>query len=126
EVLKQKAMALSSESQRVTKLLLAQEPGDAAGQLNSAAAGLNGCLMKLSRILVPVSYSAVDRFESDLAVPIPPFSRLQPVAELASMDDHSNAFKFLERKMVRERNRVCHALTEAAEIIEQTLNGLNA
>jgi hypothetical protein len=126
EVLKQKAMALSSASQRITKLVLEQEPDAAADQLNSAAAGLNACLMKLSRILVPASYSAVDRFESDLAVPIPPFPRLQPVAELASMDDHSNAFKFLERKMVRERNRVCHALIEAAELIEQTLNGLNA
>jgi hypothetical protein len=124
EVLKQKARALNSETQRVTKLVLEQEMGDAVDQLNSAAAGLNTCLMKLSRILVPVSYSAVDRFESDLAVPIPPFPRLQPVAELASMDDQSNAFKFLERKMLRERNRVCHALIEAAELIEQTLSGL--
>ena len=81
--------------------------------------------MKLSRILIPVGYSAVDRFESDLAVPIPPLPRLQPVSELASMDDRSNGFKFLERKMVRERNRICHALIEAAECIEQTLNDLN-
>ena len=55
---------------------------------------------------------------------IPPFARLQPVAELAVMDADSHDFKFLERKMVRERNRVCHALFEAVGCIDQTLRGL--
>ena len=40
------------------------------------------------------------------------------------MDGESHGFKFLERKMVRERNRVCHALIEAAGCIDQTLSGL--
>jgi len=125
EALKEKAAALRSESERVTERVLSQEGGSARDQLNSVAVALNGCLMKLSRILIPVSYSAVDRFESDLAVPIPPLPRLQPVAKMAAMDRQSNTFKFLERKMVRERNRICHALIEAAELIDQTLNDLN-
>ena len=70
---------------------------------------------------MPVSYSAVDPFDMDLAVPIPPLPRLQPVTRLAAMDSNSQAFKFLERKMVRERNRVCFALEEATELIEATL-----
>lgn len=82
---------------------------------------LNRCLMKLSRLLIPVNYSAVDPFDMDLAVPIPPLPRLQRVAHLGGMDPDSRTFKFLERKMLRERNRVCFALEEAAKIIEETL-----
>jgi hypothetical protein len=86
-----------------------------------AAEALNRCLMKLSRVLMPVNYSATDPFDMDLAVPIPPLPRLQPVARLAAMDSKSHDFKFLERKMVRERNRVCYALEEAAGLIEEAL-----
>jgi hypothetical protein len=125
EVLKGKAAALKKESDRMTGQLLGQEPDNVKDGFNSAAITLNACLMKLSRILMPVSYSAVDRFEADPAVSIPPLPRLGPVAELAVMDQQSDGFRFLERKMVRERNRVCHALTEAAELIDQTLQGLN-
>jgi hypothetical protein len=80
--------------------------------------------MKLSRILIPVSYSATDRFDMDPAESIPPFARLQPVGKLSAMDPESHGFKFLERKMVRERNRVCHALIEAVGCIDQTLSAL--
>jgi len=82
---------------------------------------LNSCLMKLSRLLIPVNYSAVDPFDMDLAVPIPPLPRLQRAAQLGNMDPNSQTFKFLERKMVRERNRVCFALEEATKLIEETL-----
>ena len=122
EAFKEKAATLSKKSENVTQRIQAREGGHAGDQLNSAAVALNGCLMKLSRILIPVSYSAVDRFESDLAVPIPPLPRLQPLTEMAALDQQSRTFKFLERKMLRERNRVCHALTEATELIDQTLN----
>ena len=101
-----------------------QAPDAVEKRLNATAVSLDQCIMKLSRTLIPVSYSATDRFEMDLAVSIPPFSRLQPVAELAAMNPESHDFKFLERKMIRERNRACHALSEAVEIIDQTLNSL--
>ena len=70
---------------------------------------------------MPINYSAVDPFDMDLAVPIPPLPRLQPVIQLAAMNSNSHDFKFLERKMIRERNRVCYALEEATELIEETL-----
>ena len=79
---------------------------------------------KLSRILIPVSYSATDRFDMDLAISIPPLARLAPAADLAAMDPQSYEFKFLERKMVRERNRVCRALAEASELIDRTLKSV--
>jgi hypothetical protein len=78
-------------------------------------------MMQLSRALVPVNYSAVDRFELDAAVPVPALPGLQRVATMGAMDRGTWDFKFLERKMVRERNRVCHALDEAATLIDETL-----
>jgi hypothetical protein len=86
-----------------------------------ATKALNACIMKLSRLLMPVNYSAVDPFEMDLAIPIPPLPRLQPLVELGTLDRQSAPFKFLERKMVRERTRVSHALSQARQLIEQTL-----
>jgi len=124
ETFKGKAADLEKMADRVTEPLSGQQPAAAADHLNADTVALNACLMKLSRILIPVSYSAVDRFKADPAVHILPFPRLQPVSELAAMDPESDAFKFLEREMVRERTRVCHALTEAAERIDQTLGGL--
>ena len=83
---------------------------------------LNRCLMKLSRLLMPVNYCATDPFDMDLAIPIPPLPRLQPLTGLGTMDPTSWDFKFLERKMVRERNRLCFALDEAQARIEETLS----
>jgi len=95
--------------------------GTSGDKLESKIHVLNRCLMKLSRTLMPVNYSAVDRFEADRAMPIPPFPRLQQAGEMEKMNRNDASFKFLERKMVRERNRVCYALTEAGEMIDQTL-----
>ena len=93
------------------------------GEIGSdrAAIILNQCLMKLSRILMPVNYSSAGRYDFDPALSIPPLPRLQPVAQLAELNPEGESFKFLERKMVREQNRLCHALDEARELIEQTL-----
>jgi hypothetical protein len=82
---------------------------------------LNKCLMKLSRELMPVNYCSVDRFDADRAYPIAPFQRMQPVVELGVMDPNGASFKFLERKMVRERNRLCHALEQALRLIDDAL-----
>jgi hypothetical protein len=94
--------------------------------LLSKSLDLNRAIMRLSRILMPVSYSAVDRFEVDRAMPIPPLPRLQPVVELAAMDPARDEFKFLERKMVREGNRLAHAFMEAVALMEDTLERMAA
>jgi len=118
EVLKAKALELQrvceAENERAT---FGGRAADPAGH----AQALNQCLMRVSRALVPVNYSAVDRFELDAAVPVPALPGLQRVANLGAMDRGSWDFKFLERKMVRERNKVCHALDEAATLIEEAL-----
>jgi hypothetical protein len=110
----------ADELLKVCRRVAAETPDESFGPVPVAEA-LNRCLMKLSRILMPINYSAVDPFDMDLAVPIPPLPRLQPVIQLAAMNSNSHDFKFLERKMIRERNRVCYALEEATELIEETL-----
>jgi hypothetical protein len=88
-----------------------------------ATKALNLCIMKLSRILIPLNYCAVDRFDADRAYHIPPLPRLQRVAEMGALDHNIDFFKFLERSMVRERNKVCHCLNEAMTVIDETLQG---
>jgi hypothetical protein len=45
------------------------------------------------------------------------------VAEMGALDHNIDFFKFLERSMVRERNKVCHCLNEAMTAIDETLQG---
>jgi len=126
ETFKEKAALLKQKSEEISRQMAGQAPDAVEERLNTAAVSLDQCIMKLSRTLIPVSYSATDRFDMDLAVPIPPFSRLLPATELTAMDPESHDFKFLERKMIRERNRVCHALSEAVKLVDQTLSDLEA
>ena len=118
EALKAKALELQrvcdAVSERVTARGAAADP---AGQ----AQVLNHCMMRVSRALVPVNYSAVDRFDLDAAAPVPALPGLQRVMNLGTMDRGSRDFKFLERKMLRESNKVCHALDEATLLIEEAL-----
>jgi hypothetical protein len=77
--------------------------------------------MRLSRILVPLAYTSGDRFTHDLALPIPPLAGLQRARELAALDPDGDAFKFARAALVRERNRVVHALDSAAAVAEDLL-----
>ena len=79
---------------------------------------VNGDLLRLSRVLVPLAYTTGDRFAHDLALPIAPLAGLQRCRELASLDPESDAFKFARVALVRERNRVVHALDSAISIAD--------
>ncbi len=85
------------------------------------AAAANRTLVRLSRLLVPLAYTTGDRFQHDLALPLPPLAGLQPVRELGRLDPATDAFKFTVAGLVRERNRVVHALEQAAETIDEFL-----
>jgi hypothetical protein len=86
-----------------------------------AVESANRTLVKLSRILVPLGYTTGDRFRHDLALPVPPLAGLQPARELAGLDPASDVFKFTAAALVRERNRVVHALDEATDVIDDLL-----
>jgi hypothetical protein len=95
--------------------------GALPGLAGSAVDRANRTLVRLSRVLVPLLYTTGDRFHHDLALPIPPLAGLQPVRELAALDPASDAGKFTVAALVRERNRVVHALEEAADVIADLL-----
>ncbi|HET7037908.1 MAG TPA: hypothetical protein VFI42_19700, partial [Thermomicrobiaceae bacterium] len=82
---------------------------------------LNACLMRLSRLLIPVNYTSNGPFEQDLALQYPALPGLRPAADLAALPPDSQERRLLEVKLRRERNRVRHALREARAAIEQTL-----
>jgi hypothetical protein len=82
----------------------------------SRAETFNRALLRLSRILVPLVYTTGDRFAHDLALPIAPLAGLQPLRELAALDPESDRFKFTRVALVRERNRVVHALDAALTV----------
>ena len=82
---------------------------------------VNRGLMRLSRVLVPLSYTSGDRFTHDLAVPLPPLAGLQRVRELTALDPDTDAFKFARAALVRERNRAVHAFDSAVSVADELL-----
>ncbi len=86
------------------------------------AATLNGCLMRLSRLLIPISYTENGPFEQDLALGSQPVPGLRPASRLARLDPDSAERHLLRVKLQRERNRVRQALREANAAIEDALS----
>ena len=80
---------------------------------------VNRALMRLSRILVPLTYTTGDRFTHDLALPTPPLAGLQRARELAALDPSSDAYKFTRVALRRELNRVVHALDSALSVVDE-------
>ncbi len=108
-------------------IALATELREAVGALNAAAeraraAGDTGALARidravfqLTRLLVPIWMTEAGPYEHDPATPMPRLALLQPAARLATLDPASNAYGFLQTKLVRNRNRVVHHLKQAVE-----------
>lgn len=107
---------------------LAGRAGALAGAVDAIAAGghadparveaANRAMGALSRVLIPLFYTTGDRFHHDLAIPVPPLAGLQRARELSGLDPSSDEFRFAVAALVRERNRVVHALEEAAGVID--------
>ncbi|HKW94745.1 MAG TPA: hypothetical protein VJX92_22865, partial [Methylomirabilota bacterium] len=115
-----------AESARVLERALGV-PGESlarAAAEGRAAAEQNRALMRLSRVLIPLLYTTGDRFAHDLAVGIPPLAGLARARELAALDPASDLFRFTVTALVRERNRVLHALDEASGLARE-LAGLS-
>jgi hypothetical protein len=89
--------------------------GTGAGTRVEAA---NRTMVALSRVLVPLFYTTGDRFHHDLALPVPPLAGLQRARELPALDPRSDAARFAAAALVRERNRVVHALDEATAVLD--------
>ncbi len=87
---------------------------------------INQTLMRLGRILIPIVQTGVSPFDHDLALPMKRMQALQPVADLAAMDEASDASRFLKTRLVRERNRVDHALLTARDEIDAALERIRS
>ncbi len=71
----------------------------------------------LSRILIPITYTAAGQFEHDPAWPMPHIPLLSTAPQLAQLDPESDEYQFLKTKLVRNCNAVSFALRQALEIL---------
>jgi hypothetical protein len=69
--------------------------------------------LRLSRILNPALYTMSGPFDHDPALQVPLLPGLSRAADLAALDPESDAARFLSTRLVRERNRIVDALTDA-------------
>jgi N-acetylated-alpha-linked acidic dipeptidase len=109
------ARHLSERAARFTRAV-----GDAVSGHGDAARAeaANRALVGVSRVLIPLFYTTGDRFHHDLAIPVPPLAGLQRARELSGLDPSSDGFRFAAAALLRERNRVVHALEAAAGIMD--------
>jgi hypothetical protein len=71
--------------------------------------------MGVGRALIPVNYARSGLFDHDLAVPTTVLPGLAAAAELPRLE--GDMAEFTRTRLVRERNRLVHALREAAAAI---------
>ena len=86
-----------------------------------AAQILNDALLRVGRALTPMAYTLSGPFDHDRAVPVPPVPVLQPVVHLRTMTAGSAEHRTLSTRLLRDRNRVVHALNTATEAFEDAL-----
>jgi N-acetylated-alpha-linked acidic dipeptidase len=77
----------------------------------------NKAIMRLSRILVPITQTRTGRYAHDLAVPIPTLPLLDPIRKLGHLDPESDEFKFLNNGLRRKANQVADILEMAIETV---------
>lgn len=81
---------------------------------------LNERIKRLSRILIPITYTEAGRFEHDPAWGLPHLPALAGVHRLAELEPGSDEYHFLRTELNRARNRVGYALRQALEILDQS------
>jgi hypothetical protein len=109
------ADALHADAARLN-VAVAAASGDGA-----RAEDLNTAIMAVARALIPVNYTKAGPFEVDLALASPALPGLAAVSVLGMLDPASDDARFLRTRLVRERNRVWHALATARRAIGRAL-----
>jgi hypothetical protein len=101
----------------------------AEGQGDEAAAeALNGCLKRLSRVLVPLASTMKGAYGHDPYGFTPQGSMIPGLHDLPSLArlDEGEPRWLLETQLMRERNRVMDGLADAEAEVERTLRLLGA
>ena len=83
--------------------------------ISPAVIDFNRTLMALSRILIPITYTAAGHFDHDPAWGLPHLPGLAGVRRLADLESGSDAYHFLRTRLIRNRNQVDFALRRALE-----------
>lgn len=83
----------------------------------AAVTALNTKMKTLSRVLIPITYTAAGRFEHDPAWSMGHLPLLRELPQLAQMEPVSDEYLFLRTKLVRNRNLVNWALREALRVV---------
>jgi hypothetical protein len=111
------AVALETARRLVERL---EQAAERLGRAEpSRPEAVNRALLRLSRVLVPLTYTSGDRFAHDLALPVPPLTGLQRARELGTLDPNTDAYKFARVALRRELNRVVHALDSALSVADE-------
>ncbi|NIM45571.1 MAG: M28 family peptidase [Nitrososphaeria archaeon] len=128
-----KAEELKSQATRLNeianKISLNYERAEEKKEKEKLAAKVNTCFMKLSRLLNPVLYTVAGRYGQDPIAYSPllkPIPILQPIKDLALLNQNSGEFKSLKTKIVREKNKVSDTLRWAVEIMKETIEGITS
>ncbi len=101
---------------------------DLRGKLESVQATdvspepFNELAMDLGRILIPVNYTRSGPYSHDLALGGDPVPGLADTRVLAAHQPDSDAFRYTAVQLVRERNRVEHALIMATRRVDRFLS----
>ena len=93
--------------------------GDRSSITKRSADAANAGLMAVSRALVPVDYSTGDRFKHEPALPVPNWTALQSMRDLAATAPASDEEKFATVDANRARTRIAFALRQARSGLEQ-------
>ena len=89
---------------------------------SSKSEAIDACLIRLSRILLPVLSTEAGKYGQDpMGMRLRPFPRLDPLRTLATMDAKTEECRALVTSLVRERNQLSDALNEANGMIENTM-----
>jgi Iap family predicted aminopeptidase len=111
-----RAKQLEAEVFKLDALLDQIRQGTGKGK---KAADINRRLMNMDRRLIRMNFSAVDPFDQDLAVPIPPVPMMEPAERLSRMDPRAAETRYLITELTRNRNRVMFQLREALEFAKE-------
>ena len=100
---------------------LARAAAHAAG---TQAQTINECYRRLSRTLIPATYTAAGRYAHDPALDNEFLPRLAGARRLAALPPDGDQAKFLRVDLVRGRNAVLDAVETACRIVEDCLDSL--
>jgi len=82
---------------------------------------INAGILRLTRILNPVLYTEAGEFDHDPAIQLPMLPGLRRAANLPDHEPGTKERLFLETALLRQRNRVDHALQLANEELRELL-----